>query len=112
MQKNPQVAVKKWLELRAKVPFLDVRQPTRVAGATDELQVVVFLALSFLISALRGSGTDGVLVYDSVLLPRHASLDAAIRQAAFIGDNAFGVVPFGQGYGIRLKSQNSEEVLR
>ena len=37
VQKNPQVAVKKWLELRARVPFLDVRQPTRVTGATEQL---------------------------------------------------------------------------
>ena len=106
------------------MPFLDVRQPTRIEDATKQLQVVVFLAASSWISALRASGADGVfvrpffeneqdkLVYRSVPLPRDASVDAAFRQAAFIGDNAFGVVPFGQGYGIRVKSQNVEEVLR
>ena len=123
-QKNPQLAVKKWLELRAKVRFLDVRQPTRVAGATEQMQAVAFLPASSWISALRASGTDGVfvrpffendqdkLVYRSVPLPRENSLDAAIRQAAFIGEGAFGVVPFGQGYGVRVKSENFEEVLR
>ena len=93
--------------------FFDVRQPTRVAGATGRLQVVVFLAASLWISAFRASGTDGVsfrlffgndhdkFVYCSVQLAREACLDAAIRQASFFGENAFGVVPFGQGYGIR-----------
>ena len=114
----------KWLELQAKVPFLDVQQPTRVAGATEQLQVVVFLAASSLTLALRASGTDGVFVrpffendhdkfvYRSVPLSREAFLDTAIRQESFIGESAFGVVPFGQGYGIRVKSKNFEQVLR
>ena len=73
-----------------------MRQPTRVAGATGRLQVVVFLAASLWISAFRASGTDGVsfrlffgndhdkFVYCSVQLAREACLDAAIRQASFL----------------------------
>ena len=101
VQKNPLIADEKLLEMQAKVPFLDVRQHTRVAGATEQVQVVAFLATSSWISALRASGTDGAcvrpffendkdeVVYPSMPLPRDAYLDAAIRQAAFIRDIAF-----------------------
>ena len=93
--------------ISAKVRFSNVQEPTRVAGATEQLQALAFLQASSWISALRASGTDGVFVqpffenehdkfvYRSVPLAREASLDAAIRQASFIGETAFAVVPFG-----------------
>ena len=77
------------------------------------LQVVVFMADTSLISALRASGTDGVFVrpfikneqdkmlYRVAPLPVDVSLPTAIRQAACIGGKAFGVVPYSQGFGIR-----------
>ena len=43
---NAQALTKQWLKLRAKVDFLDVRPPTRIAGATDALQVLVFVPAS------------------------------------------------------------------
>ena len=44
--KNAQELTKKWLKLRAKVDFLEVRPPTRRTGATDCLQVLVMLQAS------------------------------------------------------------------
>ena len=113
----------KWLELRAKIPFLDVGHPTRPAGATEMLQVVLFMPVASLVAALRANGTDGVfvrpfieneqdkLLYRIAPLPVDVSLPAAIRQAAFIGDKAFGVVPYGRGFGIRVKAQDFQEIL-
>ena len=42
VSKNEKDLTKKWSTLRAKVEFLDVRPPTRIAGAADGLQVIVF----------------------------------------------------------------------
>ena len=121
---HPQAAIKQWLELRAKVASFDVRQPTRPAGCTDTLQIVVLMGAHAWITALRASGTDGVfvrpfverdedkLVYRAVPMPRDTTLVTAIRQAVFYGEKAFGVVPYGSGYGIRLKSEHFEEMLR
>ena len=44
--KNAQELTKKLLKIRAKVDFLDVRPPTRIAGATDGLQIIVFVPAS------------------------------------------------------------------
>ena len=44
--KNAQGPTKKLLKLRAKVEFLEVRPPTRIAGASDGLQVIVFVPVS------------------------------------------------------------------
>ena len=41
--KNAQELTKKWLKLRAKVDHLEVRLPTRHAGAMNCLQVIVVL---------------------------------------------------------------------
>ena len=41
--KNAQELINKWLKLRAKVDFLEVRPLTRRAGVTDCLQVLVML---------------------------------------------------------------------
>ena len=113
---HPQAAIKKWLGLRAKVASFDVCQPTRPAGCTDTLQVMVFITANALIIALRASGTDGIFVrpfverdedkfvYRAVPMPRDTTLATAIRQAAFYAEKAFGVVPYGSGYGILLKS--------
>ena len=109
--------------MRAKVNFLDVRPPTRVAGAPDMLQVIVFLPSSAWIQVLRASGTDGVFVrpffendqdknlYRVVPMPSSSSLAASIRQAQFFGETAFGVMPYANGYGIRVKSVDFENVL-
>ena len=60
--KNAQELTKKWLKLRAKVDFLEVRPPTRRAGATDSLQVLVMLHASAWAQILRASGTDVIFV--------------------------------------------------
>ena len=59
---NAQALTKKWLHMRAKVEFLDVRQPTRLAGVPDMLQVIVTLPISSWTQILRSSGLDGVFV--------------------------------------------------
>ena len=60
--KNAQEFTRKWLTLRATVEFLDVRPPTRVAGAKGKLQVVVFVPRTAWISILRASGLEGIFV--------------------------------------------------
>ena len=62
VSKHPREAIKKWLEVRAKISFLDISNPTRPAGATDSLQSIVYLSAASLFTALRASGIDGVFV--------------------------------------------------
>ena len=50
-------------------------------------------------------------LHKSMPLPMEATLAASIRQAHFIGDNAFGVVPYGREFGICVKSKHFEEIL-
>ena len=76
-----------------------------------------------LVPALRASGLDGVFVRPFIendqdrLLYRAApfaldiSLAAAVRQANFFGEKAFGVVPFARGLGVRVKSSDYIEIL-
>ena len=121
---NERAGINKTVSSNAsKVSFLDVRPPTRVAGAPDMLQVIVFLPSSAWIQVLRASGTDGVFVrpffendqdknlYRVVPMPSSSSLAASIRQAQFFGETAFGVMPYANGYGIRVKSEDFENVL-
>ena len=102
--KNATELTKQWLRQRAKVEFLDVRPPTRQAGVEDVLQIVVFVfAFAFTI-LLRASGKDGVItrpffesdadknMYRCVPLDTGISVQAALRQADFLGDQAFGVI--------------------
>ena len=121
--KNAQELTKQWLKLRAQVEFLDVRPPTRIAGANDGLQVVVFVPASAWIQILRASGLDGIFVrqfmetdqdrsvYRAVPMPVEATLGTSLGQAKFLADKAFGVVPYGSGFGIRVKSCDFEEIL-
>ena len=93
---NAQALTKQWLHMRSKVEFLDVRQPTRLAGVPDMLQVIVTLPISSWTQILRSSGLDGVFVrpfvesdqdklaYRDVPLPAGTTLSAAIRQAQFL----------------------------
>ena len=60
--KHPREAIRKLLDLRKTISFLDVSQPTRPAGATASLQAIVFMPANSLIPALRASGVDGVFV--------------------------------------------------
>ena len=64
--RNAQALSKQWLKLRAKVDFLDVRPPTRFAGAPDVLQVITFLPASSCVQVLRASGIDGVFNRPSI----------------------------------------------
>ena len=121
--KNAQGLTKKLLKLRAKVDFLDMRPPTRIAGATSALQVVVFLQVSVSTAILRASGLDGIFVrqfiendrdraiYRTVPMPVDATLATCIGQAAFLSENAFGVVPYDTGFCIRVKSCDFDEIL-
>ena len=113
--KHHRDAIKKWLELRA-IFFLDVSNPTRPAGATDNLQSIVYLPASSLITALRSSGLDGVfvrpfiesdqdrMIYRAAPLPMDVSLESAVRQAYFFGEKAYGVVPFACGFAVRVNT--------
>ena len=67
VSKNAQELTRQWLKLRAKVEFLDVRPPTRIAGATDALQVIVFVPASAWIPILRASVMDGIFVRQFIL---------------------------------------------
>ena len=116
VSKHPREAIKKWLEVRAKISFLDISNPTRPAGATDSLQSIVYLSAVSLFTALRASGIDGVcvrpfiendqdrLIYRAAPLPIDTSLESGVRKAAFFGEKYFGVVPFARGFGIRVKT--------
>ena len=107
---------------RAKANFLDVRPPTRIAGARDGLQVIVFLPVSACIQILRASGLDGIFVrqfiendkdrqiYKAVPMPVGATLATCIGQAQCLGDKAFGVVPYGSGFCIRVMTCDVEEI--
>ena len=76
-----------------------------------------------LVPAFRASGLDGVFVRPFIendqdrLLYRAApfTLDissaAAVRQANFFGEKAFGVVTFARGFGVRVKSSDYQEIL-
>ena len=44
-------------------------------------------------------------------MPAEATLATCLGQAQFLGEKAFGVVPYGGGFGIRVKSGDFEEVL-
>ena len=50
-------------------------------------------------------------LYRVVPMPSSSSLAASIRQAQFFGETAFGVMPYANGYGIRVKSEDFENVL-
>ena len=114
VSKHPREAINKWLDVRAKISFLDISNPTRPAGATDSLQSIVYLSAASLFTALRASGIDGVfvrtfiendqdrLIYRAAPLPMDTSLESAVRKAAFFGGKYFGVVPFARGFGIRV----------
>ena len=94
--KNAQELTKKLLKLLAKVDLLDVHPPTRIAGATSALQVIVFLPVSASTAVLRASGLDGIFVrqliendrdraiYKAVPMPVDATLATCIGQAAFL----------------------------
>ena len=72
---------------------------------------------------MRSSGVDGVFVrpfvetdqdklaYRDVPLPSSTTLSAAIRQAQFLGEKAFGVVPYAAGFGIRVKPEDFNETV-
>ena len=121
--KQPRESIKKWLELRAKISFLDINNPTRPAGTTDSLQAIVYMSAISLIPALRASGLDGVfvrpfiesdqdrLLYRAAPLPIGVSLETSVRQAAFFGEKAYGVVPYARGFGIRVKAADFQEIL-
>ena len=120
---NAQALTKKWLQMKAKVDFLDVRQPTRKAGVQDMLQVIVTLPMTSWTQILKSSGVDGVFVrpfvetdqdklaYRNVPLPAGTTLPAANRQAQFLGEKAFGVVTYAAGFGIRVKPEDFNEIL-
>ena len=122
--KNATELTKQWLRQRAKVEFLDVRPPTRQAGVEDVLQIVVFVPASGFTILLRASGKDGVItrpffesdadknMYRCVPLDTGISVQAALRQADFLGDQAFGVIATSRGFGIRVKAESFEEVLK
>ena len=44
-------------------------------------------------------------------MPSSSSLAASIRQAQFFGEKAFGVMPYANGYGTRVKSEDFENIL-
>ena len=93
-----------------------MRPPTRIVGAKDGLQVVVFVPRGAWIPVLRSSGLDCIcvrqfietdkdrLIYKAVPMPVGATLATCLGQAQFLGEKAFGVVPYGSAFGIRVKS--------
>ena len=111
------------MKLPAIVEFLDVRPPTCLAGAKDDLQVVVFVPCSARIQILRASGVDGHfvrqfietdqdrLIYRAVPMPVDAALPTCVGQAQLFGERAVGVVPYGCAFGIQMKSFDFEEIL-
>ena len=44
-------------------------------------------------------------------MPTDATLTTCLGQAKCLGEKAFGVVPYGFGFGIRVKSIDFEEIL-
>ena len=72
---------------------------------------------------MRASGIDCIFVrqfiesdqdrdvYSAVPMPVDATLTTCLGQAQFLREKALGVVPQGDGFGIRIKFKNFEEVL-
>ena len=120
---NAQDLTNKWLRLRAKVQYVDVRLPTRIAGSPDMLQVSVFMSTSSWTQVLRANSVDGVslwhffennqnkLVYRARPFPKNTILSAAIRQSQFLGDKAVEKVCHEAGFGIRMKAEHFDEIL-
>ena len=50
-------------------------------------------------------------LYRAVPMPLDATLTTSLGQAQFLGDKAFGVVPYGACFRIRVKSCDFEKVL-
>ena len=44
-------------------------------------------------------------------MPVDATLTTCIGQAQFLGEKGFGVVPYGSGFGIRVKSSDFDKIL-
>ena len=111
-------AARSRLKSRAGADALDVRPPTRISGQTGQLQVVAIVPLKCWDAILRASGQDGVFVrpfydannqhkdYRTVPLTAETILETALRQAAFLGQEAFGVVTTFKGFGIRVQDAN------
>ena len=49
-------------------------------------------------------------MYRAVPTPVDATLTTCIAQAQFFGEKTFGVVPYGTGFGIRVKSLDFKEI--
>ena len=93
------------------------------ASAELKLELKLELEPSAWIGILRASGIDGVFVrqyiesdqdrslYKAVPMPVDAQLSTCVAQAQFLGEKAFGVVKYGGGFGIRVKSCDFDEIL-
>eukprot|EP00973_Karenia_brevis_P004306 590178-Karenia_brevis.AAC.1 len=88
------------------------------------VQVIVLVKRVHRAEILRKSGLQGMFTrpfyekqednveFRNVPLPLSHDLDSAQRVAVGLGDRAFGVLPKGKGYAVRVRTQNYEEVVK
>ncbi len=120
--KDPVAASRKWFTKHVKSGLLETRPPTRTPGAAG-LQVLVYVSQASSSILLRASEEDYVFTrefcendadrakYRVVPCQDGSSLKAAREQAAHMGEEAFGVVQTRRGYGIRVRSEQYENVM-
>ncbi len=110
---TPKAAACKWLKSQANVSVIDCCGAPKLAG--NEIQVHVMLAAPGFDAAMRANGKDCVFVrpffapeeekkYAVVPLQSDVDLASAMRQAEFLGEQAWGVVPLKRGFGVRVRA--------
>ena len=114
VQSAPNTAARKWLTTKAAAVVLDTKQATTSDVGGRSIQVIAFISLKCMTTALKASGLDGVFVrpfmskesvdpYKVVPLPSAVSLEEAQSKAKFLGELAFGIVSMRKGFGIRVQ---------
>ena len=127
MKEKPKSLIADWLknEVGAK-EILEIRTPSITAGT---MQAVVRVDKSHLGKVLTQSGRGGIFSrpwyekqetppgtvpvreFRSVPIPLEQDLASSLRTATARGEEVLGVVPFGPGFALRVRTANYEKVL-
>ena len=125
--KTPKEAARKWMTARPNTEILDMFPPTRIAGDSDQLQVIAVAPKSSTLAVLKQSGVDGVFSrafydgtenpfskenYNVVMLPKETPLTDATKKAELMGEDALGVVVTRKGLAIRVPREKFEQAAK
>ena len=127
---NPKGVVRAWLRDNTEAGDIPDMLPPR--WESDSVQVIVVMKGAGQTSVLRAAGVGGVFSrrwypkredgemqmdgelekeFRTVPLPLEQDLESCRRTAIGLGDLAYGVLPFGKGFGVRVKLEKFAEVL-